>query len=147
VFAKHCALARKLHLPIVIHSRADFASTYEVLQDYTDCTIYFHCWGYGVEQLQQLQHTFPNLFIGFCGNVTFKKAQELRDVLAIMRLDQLVLETDAPYLAPVPHRGKQNEPALIVDLYQFVAEELVVSPEVLCAQLENNFERLYQLRS
>jgi TatD DNase family protein len=100
LFVKHCELAQELKLPLVIHSRDGFQETLDILQNYKDLVIYFHCRGYGPEEYKILENMFPKLFIGFCGNVTYKKAQALRDTLDIVSDDKLLLETDAPYLSP-----------------------------------------------
>jgi TatD DNase family protein len=113
LFALQCDLAQELNLPIVVHSRDEFNQTIDILQNYKSQTIYFHCWGYGPEEYRKLNDMFPNLFIGFCGNVTYKNAQALRDTLAIVDKNQLVLETDAPYLAPQVVRGQTNHPAFV----------------------------------
>jgi len=101
LFIRHCELARELNLPIVVHSRDAFNDTFEILQNYTDLTVYFHCRGYGTQEIKKLQDLkIKKLYFGFCGNVTYKKAEELRESLKIIPLDQLVLETDAPWLTP-----------------------------------------------
>lgn len=100
LFVEHCTMARELKLPLVVHSRDAFDETFEILKGYADLTIYFHCRGYGPTEFRMLNAEFKNLFIGFCGNVTYKKADNLRETLKLVPLDQLLLETDAPYLAP-----------------------------------------------
>jgi len=100
VFDFQCKLARKYQLPIVVHSRDDFEGSLEVLKNYPDLKIYFHCWGYGPREIEILQKLFPKLRIGFCGNVSYKKAENLRESLAVVQSSSLLLETDAPYLSP-----------------------------------------------
>jgi len=100
LFAQQCDLAQELDLPIVIHSREDFASTWDVLKNYKNQKIYFHCRGYGPDEVKILQDYFPQLWIGFCGNISYPKAQVLRDSLYATRPESMLLETDAPYLAP-----------------------------------------------
>jgi len=104
LFAQQCDLAQELNLPIVIHSRDDFTSTWDVIKNYKNEKIYFHCRGYGPDEVKILQDFFPQLWIGFCGNVSYPKAQVLRDSLYVTRPESIVLETDAPYLAPQAHR-------------------------------------------
>lgn len=111
LFALQCGLARELDLPVVIHSRTAFDETLGVLKNFADLKIYFHCRGYSPEQMKQLIALVPKLWIGFCGNVTYPKAQELRDGAAVVPLTSILCETDAPYLAPQALRGQQNEPA------------------------------------
>lgn len=145
LFVLHCELARELNVPVVIHSRDAFEETLEILKDYSDLTIYFHCRGYGVREFEFLNSKFENLFVGFCGNVTYKKAEELRETLQIVPLSQLLLETDAPYLTPQVIRGETNHPANVKYIYDFVADYLDISPEVLSQQVEANFRSIYKL--
>lgn len=145
LFAQHCELARELQLPLVVHSRDAFNETFEILKNYTDLTIYFHCRGYGPDQFRMLDAEFRNLYIGFCGNVTYKNAQPIRDTLAIVPHSQLLLETDAPYLAPQIVRGETNHPANVKYIYDFIAEQLNLSLEVLSQQVEANFLSIYKM--
>lgn len=100
MFRMQCELAKELQLPIVIHSRNDFASTFEVIKEFKDEKIYFHCYGYGAEEVKILQEYFPQIWFGFCGNVTYPKAQQLRDALLECNVGNIVFETDAPWLSP-----------------------------------------------
>lgn len=143
LFALQCDLAQEFNLPIVIHSRDEFKQTLDVLQNYKNQTIYFHCWGYWPEEYRILNDTFTNLFIGFCGNITYKNAQSLRDTLAIVNKNQLVLETDAPYLAPQVVRGQTNHPAYVEYIYNFVANQLQITRQYIDNQIENNILNLY----
>lgn len=144
VFAAQCELARELDLPLVIHSRAAFEETFEILKAYTDLKIYFHCWGYTEEELQLLLSLFPRLFVGFCGNVSYPKAEELRKSLKTLPLEQLLIETDAPYLAPQGFRGQLNRPQRVKELGSFIAELLEMEEEELWRQIEQNFFSLYR---
>lgn len=144
LFALQCDFAQEVNLPIVIHSRDEFNQTIDVLQQYKNQTIYFHCWGYGPEEYRRLHDMFPNLFIGFCGNVTYKNAQPLRDTLAIVDKNQLVLETDAPYLAPQVVRGQTNHPAFVWYIYDFVSQQLQIPRNILDKQIEKNIFTLYK---
>jgi TatD DNase family protein len=85
------------------------------------------------------------LFIGFCGNVTYKNAYALRDTLSLVALDQLLLETDAPWLSPQVVRGIMNYPSNVKYIYEFVADYLKIAPEVLSQQVEANFRAVYSL--
>jgi len=143
LFALQCDLAQELNLPIVVHSRDEFDQTIDILQNYKSQTIYFHCWGYGPEEYRKLNDMFPNLFIGFCGNVTYKNAQALRDTLAIVDKNQLVLETDAPYLAPQVVRGQTNHPAFVWYIYDFISSTLIIDKKDIDKTIEINIKKLY----
>lgn len=139
----HCDLAVEFGLPIVIHSRDDFNSTIEILKEYTDLKIYFHCRWYGPNEIKILQKMFENLWIGFCGNISYPKAQNIRDSLAIVDRDKILLETDAPYLPPQQFRGKTNYPAYVKYVYDFVAIELKLENTELTKIIKDNFDRIY----
>jgi len=144
LFRMQCELARDLWLPIVIHSRDDFNSTIEVLKDFSDLKIYFHCRWYGPEEINYIKWKFENLWIGFCGNITYPKAQNIRDSLAVCDINNILLETDAPYLPPQQLRWKTNYPSNIWYIYDFVANELSINKDILIQSIEKNFENLYK---
>lgn len=85
------------------------------------------------------------MFIGFCGNITYKNAQNLRDSLSKVSLDHMLLETDAPRLSPQIVRGTTNHPANVTYIYEFIADQLAINPEVLAEQIEKNFHVLYNI--
>jgi TatD DNase family protein len=145
LFAMQCNLAQQLDLPLVVHSRTAFDYSIDILKNYKNLTIYFHCRGYGPEQIKILQSSFPKLYIWFCGNVTYKKADELRESLKLVWSEQLLLETDAPYLSPQIVRWTQNEPANVRYIYDYVAELLWKEKNVLQVQIEKNFKNIYKL--
>ncbi|HOQ79378.1 MAG TPA: TatD family hydrolase, partial [Candidatus Absconditabacterales bacterium] len=125
LFKKQCDLAEKIQAPIIIHSRNDFDSTIEILQNYKKLKICFHCRGYGSEEIEKLKnYNLENYWIGFCGNVTYPKAQNIRDSLKICNLENILIETDAPYLSPQELRGQTNYPQNIQYIYDFIAKEL-----------------------
>ena len=143
LFDKQMKLARKYNLPVVIHSRDDFESTYEILENYKDLKIYIHCRWYWPQEIAKVQNNFPNLWIGFCGNVTYPSAQNLRDSLKMVDLDKLLIETDAPYLPVKQFRGQKNTPAMITHLYDFISDFLWIERLELEKVVEENFDNLY----
>jgi TatD DNase family protein len=146
LFTLQCDLARELHLPLVVHVRKDFDSAFEILKNYTDLSIHFHCRSFGPEEITRLQDLkIKKLFIGFCGNVTYKNAQNLRDSLAQVPFDQLLIETDAPWLSPQTVRGMTNHPANVQYIYEFVAQQYGISIDQLCENIEKNYKILYIL--
>ena len=144
VFARQLRLAREEGLPVIIHSREADEETAEILQDElagSGTRGVMHCFGGGPSLAEAA------LALGFCisfaGNVTFKKAEALREVAAVVPLERLLVETDCPYLAPVPHRGRRNEPAYVVETARFLAELRGVSHEELGRVTSENFARLF----
>jgi TatD DNase family protein len=148
-FARHLELARKTDRAVVIHCREAEADTVRMLrQDYErhgpvravmhsftgDCATAEACLQMG-------------LYISFAGMLTYKNAQALRDVAAKVPLDHVLVETDSPYLAPVPNRGKRNEPAFVVHTAACLAQLLGVPLEVLAEHTTRNARRLFGLTS
>ena len=113
-------IARESGLPVIIHCREAYADTLQILSDESadDTGGVMHCWAGSVVQADQT--IALGLSLGFGGTLTFKNAQEVRDAAQRVPLENLLIETDAPYLAPMPHRGKPNEPAYT----RLVAEKL-----------------------
>jgi TatD DNase family protein len=100
VLRRQCELAQKLDLPVVIHSRDGYQETIDVLTEFPDLVYYFHCFGYGVREVEELLELFTCVYFGFDGNSTYPKASHLREACQIVPLERLLLETDSPYLAP-----------------------------------------------
>jgi len=142
-FATHIEAALETNLPLIIHTRDADDDTIRLMRDVggRKARGVMHCFSGG----QKLADAALDLgfYISFSGIVTFKKADELRDVARHVPLDRLLVETDSPYLAPVPHRGKRNEPAFVTHTAQAVAELKGVSLETLAAQTTKNFFALF----
>ncbi len=119
-FARQLELARELKLPLVIHSRDAANDTFGMMKEAKaeDMGAIIHCFGYGVEQARQYLN--KGFYLGIGGVVTFTNAKKLKEVVAYAPLEQLVLETDCPYLAPVPHRGERNQSQFL----SYVAKEI-----------------------
>ena len=119
VFKRQIKLANKLDLPIVVHDREAHKDCYDILKEYNETSkVLFHCFSGSVEFMREC--TKEGWYIALGGVVTFKNAVKMKDVAREVPLDRLVLETDAPYLTPVPFRGKENKPAYV----KYVAEEI-----------------------
>jgi TatD DNase family protein len=144
LFKMQCELAKEFWLPIVIHSRDDFDTTMEVLENFKELKIYFHCRWYGPKEIEKVQNNFNNIWIGFCGNITYPKAQNIRDSLLACDIDNILIETDAPYLSPQNLRGETNSPANIMYTYEFISNEIKLDMDYLIYKIENNFKKLYQ---
>ena len=142
-FEKQVEWALEYHLPIVIHTREAFDYIYKVLQPYkeTGLTGIFHSFTGTSEEAAKLLD-FPGFMIGINGVVTFKKSQ-LPEVLKDIPLAHIVLETDSPYLTPVPNRGKRNESARLKDTLIKVAEIYRESPEVVAEATSENALKVF----
>ncbi|MSO98926.1 MAG: TatD family deoxyribonuclease [Rhodospirillaceae bacterium] len=143
-FRVHLAAAREAKLPVVIHTRDADAETAQTIKDEMGKGVFtglIHCFSSGRE-LAETALGF-GLYISFSGIVTFKKAEALREVVKVVPLDRILVETDAPYLAPVPHRGKTNEPAFVAHTAALVAELKGISRDELAAATTANFFRLF----
>lgn len=147
VFRKQIRVARELDLPIIIHSRDANEDTVGILTD--ECSHegfrggIMHCFGGTPEMAEALMPV--GFLISFAGNVTFKNAEELREAARVVPREKLLVETDCPYLTPVPHRGKRNEPCRVVDTAEFLAELYGESLEAIAETTTRNFERFFRL--
>ena len=120
LFIKQIELARKYNLPVVIHSRDAIEDTLNIINNYSDTKFIFHCFGSSLEIAKELVKKGIKLGIG--GVVTFKNNVKLKEVVAGIDLEHLLLETDSPYLTPEPYRGKPNQPANTLYVAQKIAE-------------------------
>ncbi len=148
VLRAQIAYAAAHGLPVVFHQRDAFDDFIAVLREVWDpgtMSGVIHCFTGDTAQARTFVHEF-GLYLGIGGVVTFKSAQPLRDAVAAIGLNALVMETDCPFLAPVPHRGKRNEPAFIVESARTVAEVLGRSVADVTATTTANAVRFFKLR-
>jgi TatD DNase family protein len=143
-FRTHIKAARETGLPLVIHSREADADTARILEDETGQGAFpavLHCFTGGPDLAQRA--IALGLFISFTGILTFKNSTALRAIAAALPADRILVETDAPYLAPGPFRGKRNEPAYVVETAKVLAETRGVAFEEIARQTSENFFRLF----
>jgi TatD DNase family protein len=140
VFRSQLHLARDLGLPVVIHTREADDDTLSLLRG-AGVPGVLHCFT-GSRSLAEAALDL-GFYISFAGIVTFPKATELREVALTVPLDRLLVETDSPFLAPVPHRGKRNEPALVADVVKRLADLHDTEPAELARRTTANFLRLF----
>jgi TatD DNase family protein len=144
VFAAQIALAHRHGLPLVIHSRDAWDDTFDVLAaEGTPPSTVFHCFTGGPDEARRCLGVGAHL--SFSGIITFKAADDLRAAAAICPLDRLLIETDSPYLAPVPHRGQPNRPALVPLVGAAVAAVRGVEVDEIAAATWANAEAFYRL--
>lgn len=123
IFISQICLAKKLNLPIVIHSRDADKDTFDILCQYAqDMKVYLHCYSGSYEMAKEYIKKIPNIHFGVGGIVTFKNAKKLVEVVEKIDLKYFLTETDAPYLTPVPFRGKQNEPSYLIYVINKISE-------------------------
>lgn len=143
-FRQQIEWAIQYELPIVIHSRNSTKECIELISQYTgkDLRGVFHCFGGSREEAEQIMNL--GFYLGIGGVLTFKKSG-LDEVIRQVGLDRVVLETDAPYLAPAPYRGKRNEPSYIPLIAQKLSEVMGVTMEDIAAVTTNNAKKLFNL--
>ena len=143
VFRKQLELARELDLPVIIHDRDAHGDSLAIVLEYPDVRGVFHCFSGSPEMAQELLKR--GWYLGFDGPITFKNARRAPEVAAVTPLDRMVIETDSPYLTPVPFRGKRNDSRYLPYVIEKLAEWKGVSPaEVERVTYENGL-RLYGL--
>ena len=147
IFRRQIKIANELNLPIIIHSRDADDETVEILTE--ECAHenfrggIMHCFGGNPQMAESLMNI--GFLISFAGNVTFKKADNLRDSARVVPLNKLLIETDSPYLAPIPFRGKRNEPMFVVETAKFLADFYNVDLKVLAKATTQNFRQLFKI--
>ena len=144
-FYRQSELAKEVKLPIIIHSRDAAADTMTILTDTKayECGGVIHCYSYSPEMAHE--YVEMGFYIGVGGVVTFKNAKKLKRTVEEIPLERIVLETDCPYMAPEPHRGKRNNSSLLSYVAEKIAELKGVSTEKIIEETTKNAERLYGL--
>lgn len=143
-FRNHIAAARDTGLPLVIHAREADSDVANILEEEMKKGFFMpllHCFTSSMELARR--GLAIGAYVSFSGILTYKSAENLRVVAAEVPMDRLLVETDAPYLAPVPHRGKSNEPAYVVKTLRQLAMVKGVEPETMAKATTDNFFRLF----
>ena len=147
-FRVHICAARQLRKPLVIHTRSASEDTLALLKEEGECGTpdcaggVFHCFTESMEVARQALDL--GFYISFSGILTFKTAQDLRDVASLVPMDRLLIETDSPYLAPVPFRGKTNNPSYVPYVAKQLADLKGCSVETIGEASSNNFNTLFK---
>jgi TatD DNase family protein len=143
-FVNHLQACQEIAKPVIIHTRYARDETIELMREYTPSAGgVMHCFTETWEMAQQALEL--GFYISFSGIVTFANAKDLRDVAVKVPLDRILVETDSPWLAPVPHRGAQNEPQYVREVAQCMADLRGISLEELARATTDNFNRLFQI--
>lgn len=142
IFRRQLELAKKLNKPVVIHSREAMEDTLNILREYPEVKGIFHCYPGSVESAKEVIDRF---YLGIGGVLTFKNAKKLVEVVENVPLDRLILETDCPYMAPTPFRGKRNEPMYVEYVAKKIAEIKNISYEEVVKATNENTKKAYRL--
>ena len=130
VFRAQLALAQELDLPVIVHDREAHGDTLQIVQEFPDVRGVFHCYSGSPEMAQELLKM--GWYLGFDGPITFKNARRAPEVAAVTPLDRMLIETDSPYLTPVPYRGKRNDSTYV----HLVAEKLAQWKGISAEEME-----------
>jgi TatD DNase family protein len=146
VFCEQMELAKQAKLPIIIHCRDAWSECLDILEGHwkpAGIGGILHCFSSTLEDAKR--GIDMGFLISFAGNSTYPKAQNLRDVAKVLPLEKILIETDAPYLAPQPYRGKRNEPAYVAEVARTLASVRNLSPDELAEATSENFRRMFRL--
>ena len=143
-FIEHIGAALELNIPIIVHSRNAESDTYEILKSEkknSNLKILIHCFTGSKQFAKKLLDM--NCYISISGIITFKNSVELIDTVSSIPIEKLLVETDSPYLAPLPHRGKPNEPSYIIHTIEKLSQIKKISKEDVITNTTNNFKKLF----
>lgn len=144
-FVRQLNLARELDLPVIIHSRDAAEDTLKIMKEYGQgLRGVIHCFSYSKELAEE--YVKMGFYIGIGGVVTFKNGKKLKEIAATIPLDRILLETDCPYLAPEPHRGKRNSSLYIPYIAEEIANLKGITYDEVVAQTEENAVRLFGIK-
>lgn len=143
VFAAQMSLAQELEKPVIVHDREAHADSLEIVLRYPKVRGVFHCFSGSAEMAKELLRR--GWYLGFDGPVTYKNARKALEVLEITPPDRILVETDSPYMSPVPLRGKRNDSSNLVYIINKVAEVKGVTPEEMTRITEENGKRLFHI--
>jgi len=142
-FRKQLELAQELKLPVIVHEREAHADGMELIRQFQDVTGVFHCYSGSLEQAKELVKR--GWYIGFTGVVTFKNARKALEVAQWLPLDRILIETDCPYMAPEPHRGRRNDSRLVPLVAAKLAELRGLTAEEMGEISTENAKRLFRI--
>lgn len=142
-FRAQMKLAEKLNMPVIIHDRDAHADTLEILKEFPNVIGVIHCFSGSVEFARECLKL--GYYIGFTGVVTFKNAKKIIEVAKEVPLDRILVETDCPYMAPTPYRGKRNQSSYIIHILEKIAEIKDISIETLNNHTISNVKNLLKI--
>ena len=145
-FIQHINAALELNIPIIVHSRDAEKDTYEILKSEkknSDLKILLHCFTGSKSFVKKLLDL--NCYISVSGIITFKNSTDLADTVSFIPIEKLLVETDSPYLAPLPHRGKSNEPSYIIHTVEKLSRIKKITKQEVITNTTNNFKKLFDI--
>lgn len=142
IFRRQLRLAKRVGKPVVIHTREAMEDTIKILNEFPEITGILHCYPGSVETAKQMIDRF---YLGIGGVLTFKNAKKLVDVVNEIPLEKLIIETDCPYMAPTPHRGKRNEPIYTKEVAKKIAEIKNISYDEVVRITNENTRKAYKM--
>ncbi|MGL4797086.1 MAG: TatD family hydrolase [Paraclostridium sp.] len=145
-FKRQVELANELKLPIIIHDRDAHGDTFEIIKNVKNPEIgcVLHCYSGNVELAKE--YIKMGCYISIPGTVTFKNNKKTVEVVREIPLEYLLIETDSPYMAPVPHRGKRNDPSMVQFVADKIAQEKGISYETVCEATKENAKKLFNIK-
>ena len=143
VFRLQLELARELHLPVIVHDREAHGDCLDAVKQFPDVTGVFHCYSGSVEMALELVDM--GWYIGFDGPVTYKNAKKAPEVAAALPLERILIETDTPYMAPEPFRGRRNDSRYVYRMAEAIAAARGISAEEVAAATLENGKRLFRI--
>lgn len=143
VLRQQLALARELALPVIIHDREAHADTLAIVREFPGVTGVFHCFSGSPEMARELLKM--GWYLGFDGPVTYKNARRTPEMAAVTPLDRMLIETDSPYMTPVPYRGRRNDSGYVHLVAEKLAEWKGVTPEEMARVTTENGKRLFRI--
>ena len=145
LFRVHIELALAFSKPLIIHTRDSFEETFQVLSEYKDLTVILHCFTGTSDWVYKFNTLSHRIYFSFSGIITFNNAVSIQETVKIVPENQLLVETDAPYLAPVPHRGQQNTPLFLLYTINKVAELRQIDIQKLTEILDDNAKKAFSI--
>lgn len=140
IFIKQIKIAQSINKPIIVHSREASQDTFDILKENV-CKGVIHCYS-GSSELAK-EYVKLGYYISIAGPITWKNAKELTNVIKVVPLDKLLIETDSPYLTPAPNRGKRNEPSNVIYVGKYILNELNIDEESFKKQINLNYDSLF----
>jgi TatD DNase family protein len=145
LFRLHIELALEYQKPLIIHTRDSFKETFQVLSEYKDLTVILHCFTGNSDWVYKFNTLSHRIYFSFSGIITFNNAVSIQEAVKIVPESQLLSETDAPYLAPIPYRGKQNSPLFLIYTINKIAELREVDIQKITGILDSNAKKAFSI--